>query len=524
MPARLREAVAGGALLAAVAAGLFFQDLGRYPLWDPDEARHAEVAREMATARGWRRLVLPTLELGPYREKPPGHYWLVSLAYAALGVGAGAARVPSAAAAWLLVMAVYAWMVPRAGPVAALGAGLVAATSAGWLGLARYANLDMTFTACVTLGVLAGLRWLERPPPRPPMLAPFVAAAAGTLIKGPLAVLLVFGPVGLAALASRPRPTWREIGIGRGLAAFGAVVACVALPLALLDPPTLRALLATNVRRLEAASPHAAPIWYYALWLPVLLLPWTLLAPVALVRAARDPQRRVLVAWAAFVPLLLTLARGKLATYVLPALPPLALIVGPELAAVVERRGASATRPLAVAGWLGVVLLVAAAVTATAGARAYPVGALGRIALVTGALGWALALALALAGGRPYAVPLALLGAVLTLHPIFIRFWAPAVSELHSDEAIARLVAGTPRAPVIALGSQAPSLVFYLGVPVVHTDDVRVVRDVFDGDGPAFAVTGRRHVREIEGVLGPRGHLWYGTPRRRLYANLPPPR
>ena len=77
---------------------------------------------------------------------------------------------------------------------------------------------------------------------------------------------------------------------------------------------------------------------------------------------------------------------------------------------------------------------------------------------------------------------------------------------------------------MIAFGSQAPSLVFYLGAPVVHTDDVRVVRDVFDGDGPAFVVTGRRHVREIEGVLGPRGHLWYGTPRRRLYANLPPPR
>ena len=53
---------------------------------------------------------------------------------------------------------------------------------------------------------------------------------------------------------------------------------------------------------------------------------------------------------------------------------------------------------------------------------------------------------------------------------------------------------------------------------------MRVVRDVFDGDGPAFVVTGRRHVREIEGALGPRGQLWYGTPRRRLYANLPPPR
>jgi len=42
------RAVGGAALLALVAGALFFQDLGRYPLLDPDEARHAEVAREMA--------------------------------------------------------------------------------------------------------------------------------------------------------------------------------------------------------------------------------------------------------------------------------------------------------------------------------------------------------------------------------------------------------------------------------------------------------------------------------------------
>src|SRR5437867_1575427 len=508
-----RHAFAGGVLLALVAGGLFFQDLGRYPLWDPDEARHAEIAREMAAAHGWRRLVLPTLELAPYREKPPGHYWLVSLAYTALGVDAGAARTPSAVAAWLLVMTLYAWTLPRAGVAGALGAGLVAATSAGWLGLARYANLDMTFTACVTLGVLAGLAWLERPPPRRPPFVPYVAAAAGTLVKGPLAVLLVAGPLGLAALTRRPRPTWRELGFARGIAAGGAIVALVVVPMALLDPETLRGLAATNVRRLAATSPHAAPVWYYGLWLPILFLPWTLLAPVALVDAARDPDRRALVAWAAFVPLVLTLARGKLATYVLPALPPLALVVGPALARVVARRQdmTLVTRALRHSGCLGVLVLgVAAAAAAVA-------------ALATAALAWALALASVLTGNRQRAVPLALLDAVVTQHPVFVRFAAPAVSALHSDHAMAKVLAQAGPAPVIAFGSQAPSLVFYLGTPVVHTEDPRLVRDLFDADAPAFVVTGRRHVAEIEALLGSRGRLWYATPRRRLYGNHPPP-
>src|SRR2546427_4935331 len=118
------RAVGGAALLALVAGALFFQDLGRYPLLDPDEARHAEVAREMAAGHGLRRLFLPTLDLEPYREKPAGYYWLVALAYGALGVGEAAARAVSALAALVAVLSLYAYALPRWGVPAGLGAGL----------------------------------------------------------------------------------------------------------------------------------------------------------------------------------------------------------------------------------------------------------------------------------------------------------------------------------------------------------------------------------------------------------------
>src|SRR2546428_5211120 len=210
------RAVGGAALLALVAGALFFQDLGRYPLLDPDEARHAEVAREMAAGHGLRRLFLPTRDLEPYREKPAGYYWLVALAFGALGVGEAAARAVSALAALVAVLALYAYALPRWGLRAALGAGLGAATSAGWFGLARYGSLDMTLTACLTVGVLAGLAWLERPAPRRGPLAPYVAAGLGLVVKGPLALLLVAGPLALAALVQRPPPRVRDLGLARG--------------------------------------------------------------------------------------------------------------------------------------------------------------------------------------------------------------------------------------------------------------------------------------------------------------------
>src|SRR6185369_6006268 len=98
---------------------LFLSGLGAYPLLDPDEARHAEVAREMVVTRGLAHVILPTLDFRPYREKPPGHYWLVALAYRMLGVDERAARAVTALAALIGVVAIYAYAAPRAGVPAA---------------------------------------------------------------------------------------------------------------------------------------------------------------------------------------------------------------------------------------------------------------------------------------------------------------------------------------------------------------------------------------------------------------------
>jgi 4-amino-4-deoxy-L-arabinose transferase-like glycosyltransferase len=511
------RALGGAALLALVAGALFFQDLGRYALIDPDEARHAEVAREMAAGHGLRRFFLPTLDLEPYREKPAGYYWLGALAYGALGVGEAAARAVSALAALIGVLALYAYALPRWGLPAALGAGLVAATSAGWFGLARYGNLDMTLTACVTVGVLAGLAWLERPAPRRGPLVPYVAAGLGLLVKGPLAVLLVAGPLALAALVQRPRARVAELGVVRGTLVVVALGALLYVPVGLLDASYLAAFAATNVRRLGSESPHAGPIYYYLLWVPALLLPWTLFAPGPLWRAARDPGRRPLLLWAAFVPAVLTLARGKLATYALSALAPLALLVGTELASgpVAEDR---MTRR--VGGALAaLLLLVGAGAALVAGPGQLTLFA--RIILAAAGLGWAGALLLALRRQRGDLVPAMVLGAVLTLYPLAVRVLAPAVAALHSEREAARLIDGAGKAPVIALGVRDPSLTFYLRAPVIHTDDTRLVRDLFAGEGLAFLVTGRRHFAQVEELLGALAHVWLETPRRRLYANRP---
>ena len=65
-----------------------------------------------------------------------------------------------------------------------------------------------------------------------------------------------------------------------------------------------------------------------------LLLPWTWLLPWTLAAGGRwrDPDYRFLVIWAAVIVVFFSLSRGKLVPYILPALLPLALLVGHGLA------------------------------------------------------------------------------------------------------------------------------------------------------------------------------------------------
>jgi 4-amino-4-deoxy-L-arabinose transferase-like glycosyltransferase len=460
--------LAAGLLLTVVLGALFLSGLGAYPLLDPDEARHAEVAREMTEGRGLRALFLPTLELRPYREKPPGFYWLATLSYATLGVSEAAARLPSAIAALVTVLAVYAWAVPRHGVQGALGAALVLATSAGCFGLARFVNVDMTLTACVAVGVLAGLAWLERPGARRMPLLPFVAGRPRDAREGADRRRAHDGPLALAWALARPRPPSVRTRLSP------------ASPRRRPSPrsstcrwrSSTRATCATSPARTSRAwapTPRTPrPSWYYVVWLPALFLPWTLFAPAVSAGARASPSGRALVAWAIFVPAVLTLARGKLATYALSALVPLALLVGPPLrprgvagdgprAARSAPRGGSAApssrrqrglasrrgdgssrsaspRPPSVAGGAG----------AGRGARSRGTAATARRASCRRSR-WR----------RSRRSTAAL------VHSRRRRAWRAC----ESDRDAAALVAAAGPAPVLAFSALAPSMVFYLRAP-----------------------------------------------------------
>ncbi|MFZ5450535.1 MAG: ArnT family glycosyltransferase [Thermodesulfobacteriota bacterium] len=319
--------VAGLLLVGAV---LFFYRLGVPGLMDPDEGRYAEIAREMLLLKDW---IIPHLNLLPYLEKPPLVYWLTALSFWGQGLTEWAARLPAALSALGGVLLAYglgrALWGPRAGALSAL----ILATCGGYVALGRLLTLDMALTLFFNLGIALGYLALRRERPRLWLWA-YLALALGVLTKGP--VVLVLAALIWAAWAwFQGRPV-----IGSWLHPRGvALLAAVSLPwfglAAIRYPDFLRFFLLEHhlERFLTKAIHHQFPVYYYVPILLGFMLPWSWLLPWALVRErpGRDPDRLFLLIWAGVVFLFFSVSRGKLAPYILPALLPLALLLGQSL-------------------------------------------------------------------------------------------------------------------------------------------------------------------------------------------------
>lgn len=318
------------ALLLALVLATAVLRLGAVPLLGPDEPRYARVAVEMQRAGEW---VRPTLQGEPWLEKPALYYWLAGAAFRVLGETEAAARVPSVLAL-LLLTGVTALVGARLyGSRAGLHAGFVAGTSLLTFAYGRAAAMDMLLAASVTLAIgLAGLRLLGIAG-RTAFVAAAAAAGLATLAKGPLGLVLPLLVVGAYLAATRE---WRHL---REILSPAAIAA-----LLLVAAPWYAAILADqgrhfvdvfilnhNVQRFSSTiHNHPGPFWYYLPLLLAGLFPWSGLAVPGLARVSPRESRSDLfvLLWLALPLVFFSLAASKLPGYILPCVPPLAILMG----------------------------------------------------------------------------------------------------------------------------------------------------------------------------------------------------
>jgi hypothetical protein len=523
--------VTGAAAACLVAVPILFFNLGGYALWDPDEARHAEIAREVFTAADWRGWIVPSFNFRPYHDKPILFYWLVSAAYAAGGVSELAARSVPALAALITVLTTYLWAARTWGVGAGVAAAVVLATAAEFAALGRYANLDMLLTLWITLGLLAVYRWTRR---ADASLEPAAACAAlGMLTKGLVAPVLI-GGIGVVYLAAIGR--LRLLGRARLLRCalvFLAVAGPWYVVAGLLNPDYLHELFVRHhyLRFFHSARYlHPGPIYYYVPMLVACFFPWSVLLPATftgtLTRSQRGPAEIFCLCWALGVVVFFSLSKGKLGTYILPSLPPLALLTGRYVSELVQRPSLSASTRWLVGGGALVAAfayLCATPVLVALSSRIYNGVWVHTSFLAAVAIPMAAALLLLLHLGRHQLTPIALGGGILVCLGVFYQWAAPQISAVRSEVALAELItADAPRsaaAPIVAYSVRTPSLLFYLRRPVQEIDRPRQLERVLGRHALVFVVTSPKHLPAVRaaGTLFP----WHTEARHVLYASEP---
>ncbi len=322
--------------LALAGVALFFYHLGSPGLMDPDEGRYAEITREMLVLKDW---LVPRLNFLPYLEKPPLVYWLTALSFQTFGLSEGAARLPAAASA--LGGVFLAYFLGRAfwGARTGFWAALILATSGGYVILGRLIILDMPLTFFLNLGVALGYLAATRDRRRLLIWA-YLALAVAVLIKGPVALVLaglIWGTWTLLdqrhSLTSWLHPV--------GLVLMAVIVLPWFILVTLRFPEFLKFFLwKHHVGRYVAGTIHGKPFYYYGPVLLGLLLPWGWLLPWALARVkpTASRERLFLLVWAGVILVFFSLSGGKLVPYILPALLPLALLLGESLASLCARQ------------------------------------------------------------------------------------------------------------------------------------------------------------------------------------------
>jgi 4-amino-4-deoxy-L-arabinose transferase-like glycosyltransferase len=390
--------------LAVLAVLIFFGGLGSYPLLEPDEGRYAEIPREML-ARG--DFVTPHLNGILYFEKPPLYYWLNAAALSLPGRPELLCRIFGAL--FGLAGLGLAWKLGRSigdrpgdslgdhpgdrrggrGPRVALISAVVLGSSPLWIALSRANIIDMTLTfflsATLTCFWLAQEKERGEAGERALWYGLFACSALATLTKGLIGFVIPGAVIFFYLLLTR---RWRLLlrvpWIG-GTALFLGV----ALPwhvLAARRNPDFLQFYFIHEHFQRYATPEAdrqQPFWFFAAILALGLLPWSGVLPAAarlFGRRREQPPARLrerleerhglvfLACWAGFVFLFFSASQSKLVPYILPAFPPLAVLIALGLdAADDDERVRSWIRTGGVVGALLLTVLAAALVAMSLG-------------------------------------------------------------------------------------------------------------------------------------------------------------
>lgn len=347
-------------LLGAVVVFVFFYQLGGAALFEPDEGRNSEKAREILVLNDW---VTPHENFHAVLDKPIFFYWLIALSYKLFGVSEWAARLPSAVAALSCVLLVYRFARAWCGRWEALWSALILVSSTEFFLLGRIVIFDMTLTFFQTLALWTFYEVEHADNTRRRKIfcvMMYLALGIGTLIKGLIGVVIPGMVIFFYILLRQRWQVLRRIYLVPGVLMFFAVV----LPWYLLADARNTGYLGYYIwqehfGRYASANFDRWEPWYYFIFVGLVgFFPWTLLVPYVIKdywKKTLDDKTVFLILWVVLPFVFFSASKSKLPHYLLPIFPALSILTATTLVRLC-RVSASRLRAALALGWLMQVL------------------------------------------------------------------------------------------------------------------------------------------------------------------------
>jgi 4-amino-4-deoxy-L-arabinose transferase-like glycosyltransferase len=342
-----------------------------------DEPRYAQIAREMLAAHSqdcqavhasivpnslrpkalrasysclMGGTVTPILYGKPWLEKPALYYWRTMGFYKEFGVSDWSARLPSATGALALVFLAFLHL-RRFRPGGHLDAALIMVSCVAIVAFARGASTDMQLAAPFSIGMLGWYAWYETGK-KFWLFDLYFFNAAATLAKGPVAPLMALGIIMLFLGLRREWSALRRTIWIPGILLYLLMVLPWYIAVQRRNPTFVyQFFLQHNIERYTTnLYQHHQPFYFYLLVLVLGMMPWTALALRALFdglqismaewKVRHNPRRYIghvragdafpefLVLWALFPIVFFSFSGSKLPGYILPAIPPIAILTG----------------------------------------------------------------------------------------------------------------------------------------------------------------------------------------------------
>ncbi|MDR2781579.1 MAG: glycosyltransferase family 39 protein [Holosporaceae bacterium] len=349
----------GMLFLATMLLVIFSFEMGDRHFADPDEGRYVEIPREMVVSGDF---VTPRLDGLKYFEKPPLFYWMQAAAIKAFGINETSMRL------WVVIFAVLGclgvFFVGSRCYSAAVGltSSAILATNILYYAHSRLIILDLVTTVLISSALwcffLAFVRKNSENCSQKTIILMYVFAALACLTKGLIGAVLP-GMIAFTWIACTKN--WlkiKEIIYIPGILIFFAIFLPWHIVMAIRHDDFLHFYFVVEhfLRYTSTIHNRYQPCWFFVPILLVGLLPWTGFSLVAIAESfkkSKNTEYAFFLSWIFVVLGFFSLSSSKLIPYILPILPPIALITGITLVESLN----SANKNFKISAWCNVAFL-----------------------------------------------------------------------------------------------------------------------------------------------------------------------